>query len=281
MASSTPVMCGPCEAEKDSTKASIWCNNCEEGLCSICCDQHKKFKTTRDHKTVDIDAYSKLPMFIRSIKTDCERHGLKLHLYCPNHLCPCCEVCVSSDHSNCVEIKSMTSVVQKENLEDSVHYLDYEIKSVLNVYEKIIISINESKEDRHKTLLGIRENTASIRKKINENLDRLETKLNSELSFIVNKEEAHERDVVREIERKKHNITEMQQHMNLLLKHSSKLQSFLGIYHLTQQVHQHQKFLDDKDNDNKIIAANIKLEQNVDFTRLVSSFESLEHLGKY
>ncbi|CAG2184493.1 unnamed protein product [Mytilus edulis] len=48
MASSKPIPCGPCIEGKVTTKADIWCYNCDEGLCSTCSGHHKRYRLSQE-----------------------------------------------------------------------------------------------------------------------------------------------------------------------------------------------------------------------------------------
>ncbi|CAG2210752.1 unnamed protein product [Mytilus edulis] len=105
MASSKPVPSGPCKQENEITKADIWCYNCDEGLCSSCFGHHKKFKSTRVHKTIDIHIY-KLP--IGPIKTECDKHNQQFKM----------------SHSKRIGITSLADVVEKIKIEKSIESVD-------------------------------------------------------------------------------------------------------------------------------------------------------------
>ncbi|CAG2225587.1 unnamed protein product [Mytilus edulis] len=185
MASNKPIPCGPCQEGKVKTKADIWCNNCEEGLCSTCSSHHKRSRGTRNHKTIDIKSYKPS---IPAIKTECDKHGQQLNLYCPSHLMPCCDECISTSHSKCTGIKSLASVVEKTKIEKSTQSISY-----LTV---------------------------------------------------------------------------------------QKLQSFLGVHQIEQQIHRCQRYVEDLENDDRVKEFDIKMKQNNEIETIRSKLESLETLGE-
>ncbi|CAC5408965.1 unnamed protein product [Mytilus coruscus] len=156
MASSKPIPCGPCQEGKVKTKADIWCYNCDEGLCSTCSGHHKRSKGTRDHKTIDIKCYK--PSIV-AIKTECDKHGQQLNLYCPSHLMPCCDQCISTSHSKCTGIKSLASVVEKTKIEKSTQSVQKQIDSIKYFLDKLInnksknIKRSEQENDNIKELI--------------------------------------------------------------------------------------------------------------------------------
>ncbi|CAC5371268.1 unnamed protein product [Mytilus coruscus] len=147
MASSKPIPCGPCQEGKVNTKADIWCYNCDEGLCSTCSSHHKRSRGTRNHKTIDIKSYKPS---IPAIKTECDKHGKQLNLYCPSHLMPCCDECISTSHSKCTGIKSLAGVVEKTKIEKSTQSIEKQIDSITHFLDKLIEnkSINISRGEQ-------------------------------------------------------------------------------------------------------------------------------------
>ncbi|XP_071166409.1 tripartite motif-containing protein 2-like [Mytilus edulis] len=277
MASSKPIQCGPCQEGKVNTKADIWCYNCEEGLCSTCSSHHKRFKGTRDHKTIDIKSYKPS---IRAINTKCDKHGQQLNLYCPSHLMSCCDECVSTSHSKCMGIKSLASVVEKTKIEKSTQSVQKQIDSIKHFLDKLINNKSKNIKRCEKENDNIKELIFKIRKDINKHLTHLEKKLCNEADTIWNQEKSKAKDLITEIEGKQKNFKEMQEHLHTVIPHTSKLQSFLGVHQIEQQVHQCQRYVDDLEKDDRTKEFSIKLMQNNEIEKILSKLGSLESLGE-
>lgn len=174
MASSQSVPCGPCQKEQVNTKAEIWCYNCDKGFCSKCSGRHKKIKQNGDHNIIDIKSYKPS---IGSIKTVCDKHTQQLKSYCPVHLIPCCDECISKKHVKCTGIKSLENAVAEAKIEQSKVSVEKDITSILLLLNKMA---NEKLrniikgDQQHKS---IKESISKIREDINQHLDYLETKL--------------------------------------------------------------------------------------------------------
>ncbi|CAG2192819.1 unnamed protein product [Mytilus edulis] len=277
MASSKPIPCGPCQEGKVNTKADIWCYNCEEGLCSTCSSHHKRFKGTRDHKTIDIKSYKPS---IKAINTECDKHGQQLNLYCPSHLMPCCDECISTSHSKCTGIKSLASVVEKTKIEKSTQSVQKQIDSIKHFLDKLINNKSKNIKRCEKENDNIKELIFKIRKDINKHLTHLEKKLCNEADTIWNQEKSKAKDLITEIEGKQKNFKEMQDHLHTVIPHTSKLQSFLGVHQIEQQVHQCQRYVDDLEKDDRAKEFSIKLMQNNEIEKILSKLGSLESLGE-
>ncbi|VDI47106.1 Hypothetical predicted protein [Mytilus galloprovincialis] len=168
MASSKPIQCEPCYTDKINTEADIWCYNCDAGLCSTCLNYHKR---SYDHNTIDIKRYKNTT---RAIKTECDKHGQQLNLYCLSHLMPCCDECIVTSHSNCTGVTSLAIVVDKTKIEKSKESIETDIKSILTLSEKLVTNkINNIKTGENQCV-SMKEAINEIRSGINKHLDHLE-----------------------------------------------------------------------------------------------------------
>ncbi|CAG2220238.1 unnamed protein product [Mytilus edulis] len=70
----------------------------------------------------------------------------------------------------------------------------------------------------------------------------------------------------------------MQDHLHTVIPHTSKLQSFLGVHQIEQQVHQCQRYVDDLENDDRAKEFNIKMEQNNKIENVIKHLGSLGEL---
>ena len=60
MATST-VACNVCSVRHITKSSAIWCSECDEGFCTDCKEYHSIAKATRDHVTITIGEYQKIP----------------------------------------------------------------------------------------------------------------------------------------------------------------------------------------------------------------------------
>ncbi|VDI20644.1 Hypothetical predicted protein [Mytilus galloprovincialis] len=278
MASNKPyIPCGPCQEGKVNTEAEIWCNNCDEGLCSVCSSHHKRSRGTRNHKTIYIKRYNPS---IPAIKTECDKHGQQLNLYCPSHLMPCCDECISTSHSKCTGIKSLADVVEKTKIEKSTQSIEKQIDSIKHFLDNLIEnkSVNISRGEQENK--NIKKLIVNIREKINNYLINLEKKLCNEADTILNQEKSKATDLIAEIKEKQKKIPEMQDHLHTVISNSSKLQSFLEVHQIEQQVHQCQRYVEDLENDDRAKEFHIKMKQNDEIEKILVKLQSLETLGE-
>ncbi|CAC5423271.1 unnamed protein product [Mytilus coruscus] len=277
MTSSKPIPCVPCHYGEVNTKAEFWCYNCDEGLCLTCSGHHKRSMLSHHHKTIDIKSYK---LSNQAIKTECDKHGQQLNLYCPGHLMPCCEECIPTSHSKCSGIKRLASVVEETKMEKSKESLDKDINSILDILNKIVTNKSENIKRGEQQCDSIKGRVIKFRKKINEHLDILEKKLCQETDTILNKEKSNASDLINEIEAKRGKLDGMKDYLHTVTTQSSKLQSFLGVHQIEQQVHQCQRYVEDLDNGNRAKMFDIKMKQNDEIEKTLKKLESLESLGE-
>ncbi|XP_076089845.1 uncharacterized protein LOC143061361 [Mytilus galloprovincialis] len=277
MASSKSIPCGPCEEKKVKTTADIWCYNCDEGLCLTCSGHHKRSKASHDHKTIDIKSYEPS---VQSINTECDKHGQQLNLYCPSHLKPCCDTCISKNHSKCTGIKSLESVVEKTKIEKSKESVEKDIKSTLHLLDKMVNNKSTNIKTGEQQCEYIKKSIVKIRKKMNKHLDHLEEKLCKETDNIRDQEISTARDFISEAEGKKTKLKEMKEHLQTVTTKTSKLQSFLGVHQIEQQVHQCKQYVEDLENNDRAKEFEIKMNQNDEIENILKKLGSLESLGE-
>ncbi|XP_071177435.1 uncharacterized protein [Mytilus edulis] len=275
MASSNPIPCGPCQEIKRKTKADIWCYNCDEGLCLKCSGLHKKSKGKRHHKTINIKNYKP------SIHpTECGKHQLQLKLYCPDHLMPCCDKCISTSHLRCTGIESLTSVVEKTKFEKSKKSVEKVITNVLHFIDEMVTNKSKNIQTGKQECEGIKQSILKIREKINKHLDQLETNLCLEIDTIWVQQKTKALDFITEFERQKKELKTMSENLDTVIAHDSNLQSFLGVHKIEQRVHECQRYVEDLDKDDKSKDFMIKMKQNGEIEKLLSNLESVKSLGE-
>jgi hypothetical protein len=75
--SGSPSFCGICDIRHISKPSEMWCPDCEEGICTECKEYHSLAKPCRNHTTIPIEEYQKIPSFVLEIKEHCDEHHEK------------------------------------------------------------------------------------------------------------------------------------------------------------------------------------------------------------
>ncbi|CAG2211341.1 unnamed protein product [Mytilus edulis] len=209
---------------------------------------------------------------------ECDKHNQPLHLYCPSHLMPSCDECISTSHSKCTGITSLASVVEKTKVEKSKMTVEKDINYFLSILDQLVTSKSKNFKTGENHCIGIQKSINEIRKEINKHLDHLEEKLCQETDIIWNQERSKATDFISEIEGKRENLKEMKEHLQTVTTNTSKLQSFLGVHQIEQQVHQCQRYIEDLEDDERTKEVDIKMKQNDEIENILSKLVSLESL---
>ncbi|XP_076074317.1 uncharacterized protein LOC143045597 [Mytilus galloprovincialis] len=216
------------------------------------------------------------------IKTECEKHGKQLNSYCPSHLMPCCDECISTmgSHSKCLGIQNLAGVVEKTKIEKSKESVEKDINSILSFLETLINNKSKNIETGENQCGSIKKSIKGIRQEINKHLDHLEKKLCHETDIIWKQEKSKTIDFISEIEGEKENLREIKEHLQTVTINSSKLESFLGIHKIEQKVHQCQRYVEDLDDNERANEVEIKMKQNDEIEKILNKLGSLESLGE-
>ncbi|XP_063426152.1 uncharacterized protein LOC134709957 [Mytilus trossulus] len=191
---------------------------------------------------------------------------------------PCCDECISNTHLKCTGIKSLASIVEKTKIEKSKESVEKEINSILQLLGKIVNNKSQNIKRGEQEFDRIKEFIVKIRKEIDEHLTHLEKKIYQEADTILNQEKSKATDLIAEIEEKQKNLKKIQDQLHTVMPHASKLQSFLGVHMIEQQVHQCQRYIDDLENDDRAKEFNIKREKNNETEKIIKKLESLGEL---
>ncbi|CAG2192092.1 unnamed protein product [Mytilus edulis] len=107
--------------------------------------------------------------------------------------------------------------------------------------------------------------------------DHLEKKLCQETDIIWNQEKSKATDFISEIEVKTKSLREMKEHLQTVTSQTSKLQSFLGVHQIEQQVHQCQRYVEDLDDDERTKEVDIKMKQNDEIEKILNKNPRRSH----
>ena len=234
--SNSPSFCGICDIRHISRPSSAWCPDCEEGLCKECTEYHSLVKSSRNHTTIPITAYQKLPSYVLEIKEHCDEHDEKLNLYCREHECPCCGICIVEYHSECKNVTIMEKIIK--NVKTSTMFTEVE-----HLIKEMIENIGKIRQNRETNSSAVKEQKRIIeneiqqlRTKINTHLDKLQDDMMKELT----EAEKHVIDGTRELlvslDENQKELTEYQTSAVNIKKYASDLQTFLALKQIEKEV---------------------------------------------
>ncbi|CAG2204484.1 unnamed protein product [Mytilus edulis] len=167
---------------------------------------------------------------------------------------------------------------EKTKIEKSKESVEKEINSILQLLGKIVNDKSQNIKRGEQEYESIKEFIVKIRNEIDKHLTHLEKKIYQEADTILNQEKSKATDLIAEIEGKQKNLKKMQDQLHTVIPHTSKLQSFLGIHQIEQQVHQCQRYIDDLEKDDRAKEFTIKMEKNNETEKIIKKLGSLGEL---
>ena len=180
--SKSTSLCGICDVRHISKPSEVWCPNCEEGICTECIEHHSLVKLSRNHTTIPIEEYQKLPSYVLEIKEHCDEHHEKFNLYCKEHECPCCRICNLENHKDCKNVAIMEEIIKNVKTSNMFTDIEYLIKEMIEIISKIRQNrdTNSSAVKDQKKI--IENEIQELRTKINTHIDKLQEDLIKELT---------------------------------------------------------------------------------------------------
>lgn len=161
--------------------AVVWCPDCEEFLCPECSKHHSRAKISRDHTTITVADYKKLPPSFLSIRYSCSDHNEKFEFYCPFHKHPCCVKCVNETHVDCRNLVPLHDAIKGAKTENGLLQIDQELRSVQKSLNDIYENCSSNLQKLEKQKKTSCDEIVNIRHVINQRLDKLEGALQEEL----------------------------------------------------------------------------------------------------
>jgi len=175
--SSSPSVCGMCDNRHISSSSAVWCSDCEESLGTECLEHHSLAKPCRNHTTIPISEYRKLPSYVVEISELCKEHQEKFNLYYKEDEHPCCRLCMLKNHKDCREVTVLENIinnVKTSNMFNKIEQLiDELIKTIGKIRQNRETNTGAVKEQNILVENEIRE----LRRKIDKHLDKLQESL--------------------------------------------------------------------------------------------------------
>ncbi|CAC5395528.1 unnamed protein product [Mytilus coruscus] len=229
-------LCGVCTLRHISKPSIVWCTECVEGLCTECQEHHSLSRASRNHDTIPITEYQKLPPDVLSISQYCDKHNEKYQIYCKKHESPCCSICIVESHNECQDIVTLSDVIMNAKTSNTFYEIEQTLAEVLENIKKI----RENRQDNLKTLSKDR---AIIELKIEEahtiiknHLDKMKIDIIKELDEVEKQESKEISQLIKVLEENENDIVESQRKIESIRQHASDLQAFLAMKQLEKDV---------------------------------------------
>ena len=234
--SSSPSFCGICDIRHISKPSDAWCPDCDEGLCTECLDHHSLVKSSRKHTTIPIAEYQKLPSYVLEIKEHCNEHHEKFNLYCKDHECPCCGICMVETHRDCIDVTILENLIKNVKTSDIFN----EIEQLISEMTETIGNIRQNRETNsgavreHKII--VENEIQELRTKINNHLDKLQENMMKELTEAQKQITYDSWELLVSLDKKQNELIEYQTNVVNIRKYASDLQTYLAVKQIEKEV---------------------------------------------
>ena len=186
--------CNACQRENETESAQSYCVDCSDALCKSCERQHKKFKSSRNHKIVSLSDLESADSPIPSGDVYCLDHlDKRVEAYCSDHSMVCCITCVTIKHRKCDNVGTIEDAAKSLRNSDEIDKLE---KSFVDMNE----TLTTMEKERVENLKCIESETNEIRNTITNLCDDAANHLESMKSNVLEELRAAEKNKARNTE---------------------------------------------------------------------------------
>ena len=271
--SSSPSFCGMCDIRHISKPSQVWCPDCQEGLCAECIGYHSLVKLSRGHITIHISEYHTLPPFVLEIKEHCSEHNEKLNVYCKEHECACCGICMVETHKDCLDVDVLKNIVKDVKTSDVFNEIEQSINEITEAIGEIRQNRQTNSNDVREQKIIVENGIREVRTKIDNHLDKLQENLMKELSEAENKITEETRDLMTSLDKKQKELSEYQTNIVNIKKYASDLQTYLAIKQIEKEVETHNTCLQSIVNNDSLNQAKLSYKIETGLKTITSSIQ--------
>ncbi|CAG2232739.1 unnamed protein product [Mytilus edulis] len=259
MASSDRDCCTLCKDDGTSTEAVTWCIECEVFLCTDCEKHHKKLRMSKVHNTMSTKDYHDLPKFMQEISSQCSYHKKKYELYCSFHDCPCCVMCITDKHKKCKEMKPLIDVLKQVKSSASVQLFKKDLKNIKENLEEIIKHLNSRINTNNIQKTKAAEQVRSMRKSIDNFLNKLEKKILGDLESKQSKLKSQMNTLLQQLKTRHNQISQLQSEFSKITQYATELQMYVGLREIEKTTSEAAKHLEDLKSGGQLDEVNLEL----------------------
>ncbi|XP_052778638.1 uncharacterized protein LOC128216087 [Mya arenaria] len=167
--------CSPCEENGFNTDAYHYCTQCTKYYCQNCVSKH--YVLYQKHVVLgrkDVKKWKAAPGVTDALER-CGMHpGEALRLVCADHDQLCCSICVAIDHRQCSKIQHIPDEAKGIQRNIEFQQIPKKIAELQEQFEKMKELRLKNTTFLKNTRAAISDEIKTIRKKINEILDKIE-----------------------------------------------------------------------------------------------------------
>lgn len=178
-------VCGPCNRRNAHSSCSVWCTDCEEGLCDKCCKDHQALRLTRSHHVLTISSRLDVEKYKVLAVPNCENHpDFTFDLFCHNHDVICCKACLTENHKLCENVSPLSDAATGIRKSELLGQLYSDMKKNKKTTNKHLLDRTIHEEEIKRQHEKIKKEISNAKSKYFKRIDILEKALLAELSEV-------------------------------------------------------------------------------------------------
>lgn len=133
------------ECTKEIPSATMYCIECQENLCEMCCKEHKRQKLSRNHQAVPFGSEVKQELIQKHADSFCEQHSEKpLEIFCVDCRVVVCNLCFVESRKlhDCKDVKKVAENFRKD-IGNSFNKMSACVKQ-FSTRKKLLIKVKEN-----------------------------------------------------------------------------------------------------------------------------------------
>ena len=207
------------------------------------------------------------------IKEHCNEHHEKFNLYCKEHECPCCGICMVEIHRDCVDVSILKNIVKDVKTSDIINAIDQLINEMIETIGKIRKTREDSSNAVREQKIIIENEIREVRTNINNHLDKLQEDLMKELTEEENLKTEETRELMASLNKTQQELTQYQTNKVSINKYASDLQTYIVVKKIEKGVETHDTFLQSLSNSENINQTKLSYRIDTDLKTITTSIQ--------
>ncbi|CAC5422850.1 unnamed protein product [Mytilus coruscus] len=266
--------CNICDYQYITKPATDCCSECEQAFCSECKVFHGFSRLSQNHATIPISDYLSLEASFATTTIICTEHDEIFQMICQTHDKLLCLNCIDK-HNDCKNIVPMNEVTKNvktsTNFQETRQGLTYGNESITKIQDELKLNLKTINDDEKKIVVEI----DTMRKKIDDYLDKLEHDLRKNLSEEATKSRNSIEVMLYKLADRKSEITKTLHQMKELEEFASDFQTYLSLRQISSIVDSVESFLQSLVHDGKIEIDTLSLS----FSKKINKLCEIQQFG--
>ena len=177
-----------------------------------------------------------MPSYVLEIKEHCDEHHEKFRLYCREHECSSCRICIVENHGDCTNVTILEKVIKNVKTSTMFTEIEHLIKEMIETISKIRQNRENNSSAVNEQKRIIENEIQELRTQINTHLDKLQEDLMKELTEAEKQVTEETRELLVSSDEKQKELTKYQTNVINIERYPSDLQTYLALKQIEKEV---------------------------------------------